>query len=1054
MFSKISQLSKTVADELTRINEEVNNPALGGQQQLADPEIAKKIINTETPEISDITKPDEIAETPTTLANDSGVPNADNSTSTPEDVKSDTNSSATEEPNGTTKSVDDPNIKQDPKLLVPGTQIKLSSLSPEIRTRLNKYAKYEKKYPQLYEAYKLEKKKTALIRAFENMLKEQTPCSSIGELNAMRDYLNSITNQGKILNAELSKITKEKKAEEDKVESLTQKIKDLQKALTTRNADEATDLLKLKDEVGKLKEVNLKQLDIEKKYTTILEENKSLKQKVKELENSGIEKEELEKMESEKKLLQNQIESLTTDNQNLTKQTESFQQDLKELKQSRTDEAAESLKISEELNEKVANLEKKVESSKKLNDLFKNKVESLTEELEKKSTTQSSTTPDLHTTQSKNSKKKKKAKNNNTKSTEEPQNSKTTEMLSPEEEPAKIGKHSDIQIIELKHEVDELNQKYSEEIKKSTNLARSIESKNAEIEELKDMVRDVGDSLVEAQKANKSSNDLEKTLKDTKAELESKLNELEMLRIQNANALTDYEKTKTSLSSKVDDYIKRIDTLESTLAKKNSDYASLQKKVNDYESNKNNLEALLAKNKKNEQKLQDQIKTLMEEKNKLQKELSLLKTTAEKDIANKNDYQNMKIQLARKERVLVEAENKIKFLQEDKSKINDLMIELKVQNKELKNHELSYKEEKNNLVKLNEKLKAEANESTLRINRLSLDNTKLSKQLEELQDQYNEVKHIKSSSNDQVESYKKRLEELLMRNKEYENKIDILQEELTQSRTMLQERTREMTTMRKLVIDNEEAQNSDLKELKYKYDRLLEEKEKSDNDALVSIRSKQREIDDLKRKCSDLSTKLEQLEATNSSLDEKLKVLDQNRTLEMSRKNSLKVEESTQDVYNSKMINSLRESLTKTEERLKELEELNSKLRTVNQDSSDKLIRLNKKYKLLSLQYKRRMSESGQPHSRNNSFTFSRNNSIIMPLEIPDATLLHPEAQSSELITEKEDVEGIKEKSIYIKNVLMGFLEHKEQRQMLLPVIKTLLYMSDDDTKKLNELLV
>lgn len=1054
MFSKISQLSKTVADELTRINEEVNNPALGGQQQLADPEIAKKIINTETPEISDITKPDEIAETPTTLANDSGVPNADNSTSTPEDVKSDTNSSATEEPNGTTKSVDDPNIKQDPKLLVPGTQIKLSSLSPEIRTRLNKYAKYEKKYPQLYEAYKLEKKKTALIRAFENMLKEQTPCSSIGELNAMRDYLNSITNQGKILNAELSKITKEKKAEEDKVESLTQKIKDLQKALTTRNADEATDLLKLKDEVGKLKEVNLKQLDIEKKYTTILEENKSLKQKVKELENSGIEKEELEKMESEKKLLQNQIESLTTDNQNLTKQTESFQQDLKELKQSRTDEAAESLKISEELNEKVANLEKKVESSKKLNDLFKNKVESLTEELEKKSTTQSSTTPDLHTTQSKNSKKKKKAKNNNTKSTEEPQNSKTTEMLSPEEELAKIGKHSDIQIIELKHEVDELNQKYSEEIKKSTNLARSIESKNAEIEELKDMVRDVGDSLVEAQKANKSSNDLEKTLKDTKAELESKLNELEMLRIQNANALTDYEKTKTSLSSKVDDYIKRIDTLESTLAKKNSDYASLQKKVNDYESNKNNLEALLAKNKKNEQKLQDQIKTLMEEKNKLQKELSLLKTTAEKDIANKNDYQNMKIQLARKERVLVEAENKIKFLQEDKSKINDLMIELKVQNKELKNHELSYKEEKNNLVKLNEKLKAEANESTLRINRLSLDNTKLSKQLEELQDQYNEVKHIKSSSNDQVESYKKRLEELLMRNKEYENKIDILQEELTQSRTMLQERTREMTTMRKLVIDNEEAQNSDLKELKYKYDRLLEEKEKSDNDALVSIRSKQREIDDLKRKCSDLSTKLEQLEATNSSLDEKLKVLDQNRTLEMSRKNSLKVEESTQDVYNSKMINSLRESLTKTEERLKELEELNSKLRTVNQDSSDKLIRLNKKYKLLSLQYKRRMSESGQPHSRNNSFTFSRNNSIIMPLEIPDATLLHPEAQSSELITEKEDVEGIKEKSIYIKNVLMGFLEHKEQRQMLLPVIKTLLYMSDDDTKKLNELLV
>ena len=49
--------------------------------------------------------------------------------------------------------------------------------------------------------------------------------------------------------------------------------------------------------------------------------------------------------------------------------------------------------------------------------------------------------------------------------------------------------------------------------------------------------------------------------------------------------------------------------------------------------------------------------------------------------------------------------------------------------------------------------------------------------------------------------------------------------------------------------------------------------------------------------------------------------------------------------------------------------------------------------------------------------------------------------------------EEIKEKSVYIKNVLMGFLEHKEQRQMLLPVIKMLLFMSDDDTKKLTELL-
>lgn len=60
MFSKISQLSKTFADEINRINDEVNSPNSGEQNQLADPEIAKKIIATQTPDISEVVNPESI----------------------------------------------------------------------------------------------------------------------------------------------------------------------------------------------------------------------------------------------------------------------------------------------------------------------------------------------------------------------------------------------------------------------------------------------------------------------------------------------------------------------------------------------------------------------------------------------------------------------------------------------------------------------------------------------------------------------------------------------------------------------------------------------------------------------------------------------------------------------------------------------------------------------------------------------------------------------------------------------------------------------------------
>ncbi|KAG0673470.1 hypothetical protein C6P42_002712 [Pichia californica] len=1057
MFSKISQLSKTFADEINRINDEVNNGTAvnqGEQAQLADPELAKKIINTSTPDISEISKPENINDEAETQDLTSTQSLADGNTDSPAEldvmVKPSVDDKSRANNTFNTDKVN-PQMSKiiDPKNLVPGTKIDATTLPPEIRSRLNKYFKYEKKYPQLYEAYKIEKKKTALINAFENMLKEQTPCSSIGELNAMRDYLNGINNQTKMVSSELTKITKDKKESDEKVISLNQKIKDLQKVLTSRNTEESNEIQRLKDEISALKDTSSQSSDLQDKYDLLLNENKELKNKIKELDVINPNNTEIDLLKSENEKIKQSLEETNIQNHELTEKSNKLNNDINDFKLLIDNEKLQHDEESQKLNDKVIELEKQIESSKKLNDLFKGKVETLSEELKEKTSsllkaTETSKKSASTLNQSNNSRTKKGKKKNQV--VETPQNSKDTEILIPESESQLSNTESslEVQLIELKHELEDLNSKYQDEITKSQDLKKILKSKDSEIEEVKDMLRNVGDSLVESQKANKSTNDLEKTLNDTKHELESKLNELEMLRLQNSNALTDYEKTKSSLSKKSEEYIKQIKTLEDSLNKKTSESESLIKKVDDISATNKTLESILSKMKYNEQKLQEQITTLTKEKTILQTELDTLKKSSAADNLNKTEYQNMKTQLARKERVLVEAENRIKFLQEEKSKINDSMIEMKVQNKEMSNQVISNQEVKDSLLKQNEKLKAEANENTLKINKLSLDNSKLVKKNEQLQDQFNEVKHVKLSSNDQVESFKKRVEELLMRNKEYENRIDVLQEELTQSRNMLQERTREMATMRKLVMDNEESQNLDRKELKSKFDRLLEEKEKSDNESLTTIRNKQREVEELKRKNSDFSVKLEELETNKSTLEAKIKSLLAEKSNNISVSNGNQREENKEvDQYNSKMINSLRESLNKTESRLKEVEDMNNKLRLVNQDSSDKLIRLNKKYKLLSVQYKRRMSESSAPSSRNNS--------IIAINEQINSNLLHPDTHNEESSQEVKD--EIKEKSVYIKNVLMGFIEHKEQRQMLLPVIKMLLYMSDDDTKKLNDLL-
>lgn len=92
----------------------------------------------------------------------------------------------------------------------------------------------------------------------------------------------------------------------------------------------------------------------------------------------------------------------------------------------------------------------------------------------------------------------------------------------------------------------------------------------------------------------------------------------------------------------------------------------------------------------------------------------------------------------------------------------------------------------------------------------------------------------------------------------------------------------------------------------------------------------------------------------------------------------------------------------------------------------------------MSQQFRRRSSAA----SMNSSSSMDRSN---------DTTTQSVTADNE--ITGENTKNDDNERAIYIRNVLFGFLENKDQRDMLLPVMKTLLVMSDDDEQKFVKLL-
>lgn len=888
MFSRLTDLGKNLTDELSRINDEVKSSRTMPKKQVTQDEAAR-IMKLKTPNVSSIVKPEDVASAELdkqgqtkNIGKVSGTSihteehddkTAKTKTKTQVQDKSEKSGKKLKEEEGKNEGTTEEN-----KESVPVTSE--VDLPESVVRKLKKFEKYERLYPRLYEAYKVDKAKLSIVNAFEKALRENTPCDGIGEVSSFIDYLSSLDSKGKVLQKALSEEAK-------------------------KSADSSR----------------------------------------------------------EKKIYAKKLEIVSAKNINLQKEAKGFKSKMEKL-------SAENQRLSSTFEEN-AELQKTITS-------LKEKVENV------------------------------------------------SSKRSPSE--SYVDRAQETDIPELEKSASD-----SASVLRSENqyLKNTLEGCNKKINILEAALKKVG----ERKNATSEEDTLEKG-SSLEEELELNKTELEMLRVQNAEALKDYERTKKSLSKKLETSLTENKKVENDLHNVRSKYQSIMDANEKFKNENKKLESensLLLERINTTQKKADKLLKDNEELHQHLNDLQDKSGTLEEAEVKRKDLA-AKLEIAAKE---TESKNRqISDLEKVDKERQQKIAKLSLQHSSLQKEQKLLVNSKNKLLSDLEQSKQQRTEMKLKFSKVITDNNKLVKEKEELKDKYDNLKEINTGGQAKIENLKRRLDEVLVDKKEFEDRIDTLEERLSQTRTLLQERTRDASTMRKLLKQGDQNRDNKYILLDEQLTDLKEQKEKVDDAHMLLQRDFSQLKDKTTKQINGLQSQNTELVRENTRLKKSMKLHKSISNSEMRKSYSSGQVSLTND--SSDKIDMLQKALTEKSAEMEKLEDMNRILQRANNESNQKLIALNRKLRSMSQQFRRRSSAA----SMNSSSSMNRSN---------DTTTQSVTADNE--ITGENTKNDDNERAIYIRNVLFGFLENKDQRNMLLPVMKTLLVMSDDDEQKFVKLL-
>ncbi|KAK4071068.1 uncharacterized protein Triagg1_6435 [Trichoderma aggressivum f. europaeum] len=334
-------------------------------------------------------------------------------------------------------------------------------------------------------------------------------------------------------------------------------------------------------------------------------------------------------------------------------------------------------------------------------------------------------------------------------------------------------------------------------------------------------------------------------------------------------------------------------------------------------------------------------------------------------------------------------------------------------------------------------LSAKAEKAERAMQKAEDDLSKASARVKELEEEARELKREKAAAQEELDFKTKQFnaaqgllsnmrdqhKEMLAQGREQQTQTRSLEEEVGEVRNLLQQRTQECETMRRLLADSEQKGEAKLRDMRTRLDNLTADQDQLNAEASSLMRKNLKQAADLKARVRELEAELKDLHAEKAELEERERSWRRRRD----ELESIELRTETESTELRNTISSLRSALDASELQLRDGEKIKANLR--KEYESLQLLHDKLSKELKAAQTKATVAASGVGQSRSSSGVSTSRTST-------DST-------RTTAANELSDMD-------YLKTILLQFLQQKDGRlrTQLVPVLGKILKFDKDDEKK------
>ncbi|OAX82053.1 hypothetical protein ACJ72_03595 [Emergomyces africanus] len=591
---------------------------------------------------------------------------------------------------------------------------------------------------------------------------------------------------------------------------------------------------------------------------------------------------------------------------------------------------------------------------------------------------------------------------------------------------------------ELEKKIEELTAQLAEKeaaINLLDSKLKGEEDLREEIDSLREDLRDIGQSFVQAKDRVKELLTQNEAFQNTIQDLEKELIHLRT----NPSSSTQTEDAHKDLVAEFEELKIKAIGLQTDLSAAQQLAASRFKDLTDLREMLQKIQPEL----RNLRAESSELKTIKEELKNKSNELKRLERRHE-DV--RSEMKNLRAKIGEQEAEIKGANQKV--TQETSSRVKA------EQALDVAQSDLRYSEgKKQEAIEINEKTAktlAKAQED-LKLSRTRLVEVEEQvKQLNRLIDSLRDEIQLKTaqhaSAQSLMSSMRDQMSEMAMQVKEARERCDNLEEEVADAHRLLSERTREGETMRRLLSDVEMRTDAKVRDFKERLEAAIEERDRAEDEASLAGRKRTKEIKELKTQVRDLERAIRRADQDKEELEHAQKDWKRRR-----EELEVETERSKRELGDVQVaMTHLRDALDESERQTQQLEKERAELRRTVEETDQRLKKLHKSNKTLTEDVKAfQASKRRGFDSSNTSSSRSPRSSLDSGMrQLRDDGVVSPHLRDRSA-TPKGPGAGTID-YVYLKNVLLQFLEQRDKnyQKQLIPVLGMLLHFDPNDEQK------